>query len=202
MAKNDIYQKQVFVGNKEQNGAEIMQTAYDGTKDLFGETLNLTKELCGKIETANDKVMSEREKVIAEKEEGSKARIDTYSNEKGKEANEQYRVYLEGSIAENFSTKTSLVEEKLALMKQISILKMQLNEEKAQTELELMKKKNETKIECDKMLAEAEWQLEKTKKEISALKKPTIIQKIWNIACPFLGIGLGALTYFLMWVIL
>ena len=87
-------------------------------------------------------------------------------------------------------------------MKQISILKMQLNEEKAQTELELMKKKNETKIECDKMLAEAEWQLEKTKKEISALKKPTIIQKIWNVVCPLLGIGLGALTYFLMWVIL
>lgn len=202
MARNDIYQKQVFVNNGNDNGAELMQTAYDGTKDLFGETLNLTKELCTKIETANDKVMSAKEKVIAEEEKGSKARIDTYSNEKGKQANEQYRMYLEGSIAENFSTKTSLVEEKLALMEQISKLKMQLNEEKAKTELELMKQKNETKIECDKMLAETEWQLEKTKREISALKKPTIVQKIWNIACPLLGIGLGALTYFLMWVVL
>lgn len=198
-------QDKVFITNtqpQKDNSVEVMETAYNGTKGLFRETLDLTQELCGKVEQASERVMTAREQVVAEREKGSMARLDTYSNEKGKQANEQYRTYLEGSIAENFSTKTSLVEEKLALMEQISTLKMQMNEERARTELELMKKKNETQIECDKLIAQTNWELEKTKKEIADLKKPSKAQKFWNIACPFIGVAMGVLAYFLMWVVL
>ena len=195
------YQKSVVV-NHNDNGVDLMNSAYTNTNDLFKETLDLTKDLACKVEQANEKVMNAREQVVEEKEKGAMVKVDTYSNEKGRQANEQYRAYLEGSIAENFSTKTSLVEEKLALMEQISTLKMQMNEERVRTELELMKKKNETQIECDKLIAETNWELEKTKKEIADLKRPSRAQKFWNIACPFIGVAMGVLAYILMWVVL
>ena len=50
------YQKSVVV-NHNDNGVDLMNSAYTNTNDLFKETLDLTKDLACKVEQANEKVM-------------------------------------------------------------------------------------------------------------------------------------------------
>lgn len=176
------YQKQVVV-NHNGNGVDLMKTAYDGTSNLFSETLDLTKELSSKIEQAS-------EKVVEEKEKGAMARVDTFTDQKGREINKIYGDYIEGSIAESFAIKTKLFEERQQLLSDISSMRLQLQEEKMNVELEIRKQRQDADLE-----------LKKVKQEIADLKKPSKVRKFWNIFCPFLGIGLGVLTYVLLFVL-
>lgn len=183
------YQKQVVV-NHNDNGADLMKTAYDGTNGLFSETLNLTEKLSSKIEQASERVMEEREKVVEEKTKGAMARVDTFTDQKGREINKIYGDYIEGSIAESFAIKTKLFEERQQLLSDISSMRLQLQEEKMNAELEIRKQRQDADLE-----------LKRVKQEIADLKKPSKVNKFWNIFCPFLGIGLGALTYVLLFIL-
>jgi hypothetical protein len=176
-------QKDYYVQNMGQDGHKIVQEAFKGVQGTVNTTVDVAEKLASKIENAQDEVFKA-------KEEGMKARTETFSDAKGKQLNEQYGKYIEGSIAESFAIKTQLFEERQQLMSDVSKLRLKIQEEKMDAELEIRKKKQD-----------ADFELEKTKKEIANLKKPSKIQKFWNWFCPFFGIGLGALTFFLLYIL-
>lgn len=175
--KQEIY-------NANPNNDKTISAVYQGQKDLFTTTVAAGERYVDRLESATDKV-------IAAKEQGAMARVETFSDEKGKQLNQQYGQYIEGSVAESFAIKTQLFEERQQLMMDISQMRLQIKEEKMEAELEIRKQKQE-----------AEFELEQIKKEMKALKKPSKVQKFWNIFCPFLGIGLGALTFVLLFVLI
>ena len=118
------------------------------------------------------------------------ARVDTFTDQKGREINKLYGDYIEGSIAESFAIKTKLFEERQRLLSDISSMRLQLQEERMNAELEIRKQRQDADLE-----------LKRVKQEIADLKKPSKIHKFWNIFCPFLGISLGVLTYVLLFIL-
>lgn len=163
------------------------------------EAIESTKQEANKLrQEAMDSKVSAATFTIGAKEEASKSRIEAeeaaaksrlevFSNEKGKKQNQQYQEYLEGSIAENFETKVSLVEERIALMQEISNMRITIAQEKANAELEIRK-----------MQAEADIELEATRKKIKALETSKLKLWVWRIVWPLLGVGCAALTYLLL----
>ena len=121
------------------------------------------------------------------REEASKARVDLYSDKKGQEQNRQYQEYLEGSIKENFETKVALVEERIALMQEISEMRITLAQEQADTELAIRKRQ-----------AEADIEYENVKRKISELKFNKVKLWTWRIIWPVVGAACAALVYLLL----
>lgn len=121
------------------------------------------------------------------REEAVKARIDAYSDKKGQEQNRQYQEYLEGSIKENFETKVSLVEERIALMQEISEMRITLAQEKADAELAIKKRQ-----------AEADIEYEATVKKIVEVKTNKFKLWVWRVLWPVVGAGCAILTYLLL----
>ena len=76
---------------------------------MFTTTVTAGERYVDRLESATDKV-------IAAKEQGAMARVETFSDEKGKQLNQQYGKYIEGSVAESFAIKTQLFEERQQLM--------------------------------------------------------------------------------------
>lgn len=121
------------------------------------------------------------------REEASKARVELFSDKKGQEQNRQYQEYLEGSIKENFETKVSLVEERIALMQEISKMRITLAQERADAELAIKKRQ-----------AEADIEYESTLKKIREVKTNKFKLWTWRVLWPAVGIGCAVLTYLLL----
>lgn len=121
------------------------------------------------------------------REEAAKSRVDLYSNQKGQEQNRQYQEYLEGSIKENFETKVSLVEERIALMQEISEMRITLAQERADAELAIKKRQ-----------AEADIEYESTLKKIGEIKTNKFKLWAWRVLWPVVGAGCAVLTYLLL----
>ena len=121
------------------------------------------------------------------REEASKARVELFSDKKGQEQNRQYQEYLEGSIKENFETKVSLVEERIALMQKISEMRITLAQERADAELAIKKRQ-----------AEADIEYESTLKKIREVKTNKFKLWTWRVLWPAVGIGCAVLTYLLL----
>lgn len=116
------------------------------------------------------------QEAIAEREKASKARVDTFSNDKGRMMNKQYEDYLAGSIAENFETVVQLTKQKTALMEEATATRIQLTREKAEAQIEL----------------------DKIKKETMHLKLSKAKLWVWRILWPALGVVLGILVNLLL----
>lgn len=175
---------------------------YDYMKGYDMDTqLQITKENRQMIEDAYDKVIAAKGAVSELKEAGSKVRIDTFSDEKGREQNRMYGEYLEGSIKENFEERVALVEEKIRLKQEVAEMKIQLTDERAAAEREIQKKLADTDIEIQKKRAEAEIELEKIQKRCGEIKKDKIKHTIWKFLWPALGVVAGVVSYALMFIV-
>ena len=137
--------------------------------------------------TISDDIKEARNEEISAKERASTARVEIFSNEKGKEQNRQYQEYLEGSIAENFATKVALTEERITLMQEIANMRITLAQEKAEAELAIKKRQ-----------AEADLQYEETLKKTKALKTNKLKLWTWRILWPSLGTIMAVIVYLLL----
>ena len=141
--------------------------------------------------TVIKEVVTETNNAYAEsrtaRDEASKARVELFSDKKGQEQNRQYQEYLEGSIKENFETKVSLVEERIALMQEISEMRITLAQERADAELAIKKRQ-----------AEADIEYESTLKKIGEVKTNKFKLWVWRVLWPAVGAGCAALTYLLL----
>jgi hypothetical protein len=132
-------------------------------------------------------IQEAREQVIAAREDASRAHIDRYSDEKGREANKQFEEYLEGSIAENFRTKIALVNERNDLAKEVCDLRLALAQERAEAEIAIKRRQ-----------AEADLEYEMTMKKIHTVKASKAKLWVWRILWPALGVAVSVLTYILL----
>lgn len=185
----------ININNRNSGSVEKSTDIIRESGNLFNSTVDKSLSYSDKL---SEDIKQAKNKVIEENEKASIARMDTFSNEKGREANLQYKEYIEGSVAESFAIKTKLFEEKQRLLDEISKMRSQLQEERLDAELEIKRKLNEVELEIKRKQNDAEIELERVKKQISEEKKPKKTQLFWNIICPILGIALGALTYFLL----
>ena len=161
-----------------------MQIANFNSNSESVKTLNPNPEII----SSTVKAITEAHKEATEASEAAaRSRVDLYSNEKGQEQNRQYQEYLEGSIAENFQTKVSLVEERIALKQEISDMRITLAQERADAELAIRKRQ-----------AEADLEYEDTKRKIKELKTSKVKLWAWRIVWPVVGIACAALTYLLL----
>lgn len=131
--------------------------------------LAISRELTKETKEAMGEALSEREAA-------SKARVERFTDEKGRELNRQYQEYLEGSVGDNFAVAVDLTKQKVALMEEISQARIKIAEEKAKADIELAK----------------------VKAKIRELKLNRIKMWVWRIAYPLLGIALGVLTHILL----
>lgn len=160
------------------------------TPEAIAAASQLYGKEVGMVKTLSDEIKEARVEEIDAKERASKSRVDIFSNEKGKEQNRQYQEYLEGSIKENFDTKVALVEERLALMEEISNMRITLANEKAETELAIKRRK-----------AEADLEYENLKKKINGIKYHKVKMWVWRILWPMVGLAVGVLSFALLFMI-
>lgn len=156
--------------------AQVVKELCVGVNDSSQQTVSIVKDNATRIEQAHAKVLELQE-------EGSKAKMTTFSNEQGKQLNAMYNEYFDGSIKENFDMKVDLMEQKIALMQEIAEMRLTIKQEKLNADMEIQEK-----------LATAQLKLDTIKKQINQCKA----QKVWNIVCPILGVALGVMTFCLL----
>lgn len=153
--------------NTTHNNNQVLDA--DAAFGFIDKGLSISQELTREREAAIEEARSE-------KEAASIARVERFTDEKGRELNRQYQEYLEGSVGDNFAVAIELTRQKVALMEEISQARIQIAEEKAKADIELAK----------------------VKAEIRELKLNRVKMWVWRIAYPLLGIALGILTHILL----
>ena len=150
-------------------------------------------------EEERDLILKNQEALIELLKEKGRISTEIFTDEKGRQLNEQYATYLENSIAQIFEERTKLTEEKNRLLVMQSEFALEKKKQEAEIEISILKKKAEAEREAEEIIFKAK----KKANEIINNAKATGVSKAKLIGMMavaiFGGLALGVGSYFLLW---